>query len=156
MPCHAFSIQLFCTAILYWINTVLIIIPQDSITRGWAAQRIGGYINITCRTLWITSRDAALVGLATWGFTTTTNTNNNNNRKNAWSVASPITAILNSHIQLIYASRADIMSISDVIVKIYSHGNYVWTEWLWKLAYIWFRISFFVTKMGLFATKYNV
>jgi len=72
------------------------------------------------------------------------------------SVASPVTAILNSHIQLIYASRADIMSISDVIVKIYSHGNYVWTEWLWKLAYIWFRISFFVTKMGLFATKYNV
>jgi hypothetical protein len=32
------------------------------------------------------------------------------------SVASPVTAIPNSHIQLIYASRADIMSISDMIM----------------------------------------
>ena len=29
-------------AFLYSFNTVLIFIPQDSITRGWAAQRIGG------------------------------------------------------------------------------------------------------------------
>jgi len=67
MPCHAFSIQMCYTAILYWINTVLIIIPQDSITRGWAAQRIGGYINITCRTLWIPSREAALDGFSYLG-----------------------------------------------------------------------------------------
>ena len=59
---YAFSLQVCYTAILYWINTVLIIIPRDSITRGWAAQMIGGYINITCRTLWNTSRDAALIG----------------------------------------------------------------------------------------------
>jgi len=32
------------------------------------------------------------------------------------SVASPITAILNSHIQLIYAIWADIMSISNMII----------------------------------------
>ena len=38
------SIQLFYTVILYSINAVLIIVPQDSITRGWAVQRIGGYI----------------------------------------------------------------------------------------------------------------
>ena len=44
LPCHAFSIQIFILLFMYWINAVLFIVPQDSITRVWTVQRNGRYI----------------------------------------------------------------------------------------------------------------
>ena len=66
---YAYSVQVFYTAILYWFNTVLIIIPQDSITRGWAAQRIGGWI-LCAEPSEFHLEMLHLVGLVTWGFIT--------------------------------------------------------------------------------------
>jgi hypothetical protein len=66
---YAYSVQVFYTAILYSFNTVLIIIPQDSITRGWAGQRIAGWV-LCAEPSEFHLEMLSLVGLATWGFTT--------------------------------------------------------------------------------------
>ena len=70
----SYTIVLYCCIAfeltLCWLYTIFIIISQDPITRVWAAQRIGGGMNIMCRTPWISSREAALVGFSYLGVQT--------------------------------------------------------------------------------------